>query len=542
MLEEHPQPSSPAVRQPPQGRRAALASIVGHGVALALLTFVGVRSTLPTGESPLILAELVTSLEPSTVPTAPAEEAAPADVALAVEELAPEEPEPPAPAPPAPEPEPRAEQVAENPAPAPAVPSPVETERVPAEEPDAAERFAGVDEPAAAPPAEEPATVADAGPLTSGPTRALEKHEEDAVRSQLSSWTGRLDADEPAPTMTWRDDGQAYTAVLRRIPAADSMGMEALAVELTTERGGERLVTELRMSRLAFSNFGQFVNRWDPNVSLHDDIIDGRFHSNSELAIGRSGRKTPEFRGKVTIAGAGYTTGDGPGFISRSKLFPAGIETRTRRIALPERGAALDAVVTPDNSETFARDTALTFHADGTVSWRDLGASAPAAQRSLGDEPFYLVAADDVDLEVSGIVNGKVLVYSPQRIVITDDLRYAADPREPHADDYLGLVAERTVEIAEPEVTGRGDLEVFASIYARQSFVIRDFNSHRSGTLVVHGSLTAGTLTASEPRYATRVEFDKRLTTMRAPGFPLSDRYELDSTSGAWRVVGDDVN
>jgi hypothetical protein len=534
MLDEHPQPRSPA------GPRGALASLAGHGIALALLIFVGVGSTPPSGESPLIMAELVTSLEPRAVPAAPAEEA-PADIAPAAEEPAPLEPEPLAPESPAPEPpsiEPPTLEIAETPMPAPTEPSPVEAERVPAEEPRADERVTEVEEPATAPPAEEPAAVADAGPpQTVGPTRALERHEEDAVRSQLSSWTGKLDADEPAPTMTWRDDGQTYTAVLRRIPAADSMGMEALAVELTTERGGERLVTELRMSRLAFSNFGQFVNQWDPHVSLHDDVIDGRFHSNSELAIGRSGRKTPEFRGKVTIAGAGYTTGDGPGFISRSKLFPAGIETRTRRIALPERGAALETVVTPDNSETFARDTALTFHADGTVSWRDLGASAPAAQRALGDDPFYLVAADDVDLEVSGIVNGKVLVYSRQRIVITDDVRYAVDPREPHADDYLGLVAERTVEIAEPEITGHGDFEVFASIYARQSFVIRDFNSRRSGTLVVHGSLTAGTLTASEPRFATRVEFDKRLTTMRAPGFPLSDRYELDSTSGAWRVV-----
>ena len=68
-------------------------------------------------------------------------------------------------------------------------------------------------------------------------------------------------------------------------------------------------------------------------------------------------------------------------------------------------------------------------------------------------------------------MNGKVLVYAPQRIVIIDDLRYAVDPRTPHADDYLGLVAERTVEIAEPDVTGPGDLEVFASIYARQRFV-----------------------------------------------------------------------
>jgi hypothetical protein len=138
---------------------------------------------------------------------------------------------------------------------------------------------------------------------------------------------------------------------------------------------------------------------------------------------------------------------------------------------------------------------------------------------------------------VRGTVNGKVLVYSPERIVIVDDLRYASDPRELGADDYLGLVAERTVEIDGPEVTGPGDLEVHASIYARSRFAVRDYRSRRSGTLIIHGSVTAGSVSATEPRFATRIEFDDRLTTMRAPGFPLSDRYELDAVSDEWRVV-----
>jgi hypothetical protein len=343
--------------------------------------------------------------------------------------------------------------------------------------------------------------------------------------------------------LTWRDGGQEYTAVLKRSSAADAMGMERLIVELTTERDGERFATELRMTRLAFSNFGQFVNRWDPDVGLNDDVIDGRFHSNTGLKINRTGRTTPVFGGKVTIAG-GDVVAMSEGFLSthptrlnKRKLFPAGLETHTRRIELPERATALETIAGPDNSQRFARNAALTFHDDGRVSWRELESGGAQASRALGGEPFYLLAEDDVELEVSGTVNGKVLVYTPGRIVVTGDLRYAADPRTPYADDYLGLVAERTVEIAEPDVTGAGDLEIFASIYARQRFVVRDFNSRRSGTLIVHGSLTAGTLSASEPRFATRVEFDDRLTTMRAPGFPLSDRYELDSLSGEWRVV-----
>jgi hypothetical protein len=147
------------------------------------------------------------------------------------------------------------------------------------------------------------------------------------------------------------------------------------------------------------------------------------------------------------------------------------------------------------------------------------------------------VADEGVDLRVRGVVNGKVLVYSPEHILIVDDIRYAADPRDPSTDDYLGLVAERSVEIEEPDVTGPGDLEVHASIYARNRFTVRSYRSRPSGTLIIYGSVTAGSVSATEPRFATRIEFDDRLTTMRAPGFPLSDRYELDAVTDEWRVV-----
>jgi hypothetical protein len=190
-----------------------------------------------------------------------------------------------------------------------------------------------------------------------------------------------------------------------------------------------------------------------------------------------------------------------------------------------------------DRVHRFAHDSLLTFHADGTFDARPLRDAGVGSGGAFGDEPFYLLANEGVTLHVRGTVNGKVLVFSPERIVVVDDVRYADDPREPGAGDYLGLVAERNVEIAEPEVTGTGDLELHASIYARSRFAVRGYRSRRSGTLAIYGSVAAGSLSATEPRFATRIEFDDRLTTMRAPGFPLSDRYELDSMSEEWRVV-----
>jgi hypothetical protein len=205
---------------------------------------------------------------------------------------------------------------------------------------------------------------------------------------------------------------------------------------------------------------------------------------------------------------------------------------------LPPRASALEALeLTDDEVQRFDRDTLVTFYADGSYGWQDVDAGAPETRRSLGSRPHYLIADERVTLLVKGTVNGAVLVYSPESIVIADDLRYAADPRAADADDYVGLVAERDVAIGEPELTGPGDLEVHASIYARRQFAVRSFRSRASGTLKIFGSVTAGSVTATEPRFATKIEFDERLTKMRAPGFPLSDRYELESWSGEWRAA-----
>jgi hypothetical protein len=411
----------------------------------------------------------------------------------------------------------------------------------PAAEPPRVERFAEAPDPAIeAAPADEPApdglSPEDAEP--SAPRRLLARHEERAVRRRLDSWTGTFGPEDSAATLAWRDSGQEYTAVLERVPATDAMGMEQLLVRLTTERDGERLVSDLRMNRIAFSNFAQFIDRWDPEVQIHDDLIDGRFHSNTEIRVSRDRGTQPVFTGKVTVA-AGDVRTDGVGYLNRRAMFPAGIETRVRRIVLPPRAQTFEHGHLPaDRVQRFAHDSLLTFFADGTFEARPLDdGDGDAAGGPFGDEPFYLIANEGVTLHVRGTVNGKVLVYSPERIVVVDDVRYADDPRQPGAGDYLGLVAERTVEIAEPEVTGTGDLELHASIYARNRFAVRGFRSRRSGTLAIYGSVAAGSLSATEPRFATRVEFDDRLTTMRAPGFPLSDRYELESMSGEWRVV-----
>ncbi len=284
----------------PERRGAAAASVALHCVVLAALAFVGIETSGPPAESPLIMAEFMT-VERAAVP-ATTIDVLTTSPAL-VTEPAPSEPSP-APAVPQTEAPPPETPAVVPPRLAEQAPRPAEPTAEPPSQREPLERVADTQESPSVLPAEEPAAVPAASPSELvAPSRAFANHEQRAVRSRLSSWTGRFSPDEAASTLSWRDDGQQYTAVLRQVPSADAMGMQQLAIELTTERDGERLVTELRMNRVAFSNFAQFIDRWDPAVAIHDDPIDGRFHSNSEIRVSRDGRAKPVFNGPSNARG-----------------------------------------------------------------------------------------------------------------------------------------------------------------------------------------------------------------------------------------------
>jgi hypothetical protein len=59
-----------------------------------------------------------------------------------------------------------------------------------------------------------------------------------------------------------------------------------------------------------------------------------------------------------------------------------------------------------------------------------------------------------------------------------------------------------------------------------------------NATLFIYGSLTAGSMSASEPRYATRIEFDPRFEQVRLPGFPMTNHYEIEAWDAHWEHAG----
>jgi hypothetical protein len=371
-------------------------------------------------------------------------------------------------------------------------------------------------------------------PSPSPQTVAIDAAQFEMLDRRVTELAARMELVTDREVVEWRHRGQAYSATLERMPAADNMGMDELKVTVSTEQDGQRLSTQLGMRRLAFSSFAQFVDRWDPNVQIHDDEIDGRFHSNTEIAIGNDDGVQPVFRGKVTT-GQRINTSNSERHVRRDEVFLGGLETGAPRIWLPQRSLPSPDARRDAQVHELTKDARITFYADGSYGWTYVETAEPEKRTLLGSEPHYVVAAEKAIVYVKGIVNGKVLVYSPRRIVIEDDLVYAAHPAfPPDSDDYLGLVSEGSVEIAAPESTGPGDVTVHAAIFAKRSFAVRSYGTRGLATLRVYGSVAAGWITATEPRFRTKLEFDDRLASLRPPSFPLTDRYELAAWDGRW--------
>jgi hypothetical protein len=352
--------------------------------------------------------------------------------------------------------------------------------------------------------------------------------------------------DGTSSEVSWIDEGRQYQAKLTRDPSIGSMELEQVQVDVSTSSSsGARVRTQLTLKRLAFSQFSQIIDRWDPQVQLHDDVVVGRFHSNSPFYIGLDSTATPKFSGKVTTAARGFRVGLNESRRRREEMFEGGLQTFTGRIELPKEARPFFGQPTDGDAHvhSFDEDSYIVFQPGGRYSWRTRSSDTDLVANYPPDEPAYFVGTKGVTLNVKGTIDGKVLVYSPERIVIEGSLMYASDPRsDGDSDDFLGLVSDKYVEIARPYVTGRGDLNIQAAIFARRRFSVRDIDFGRRALLSIYGSLTAGTLSATEPRYATKIEFDPRFDRLRPPGFPATNRFEVAHAPEAWTETEDQAS
>jgi len=369
---------------------------------------------------------------------------------------------------------------------------------------------------------------------------ALSDEQEKMLNRELREWTEELhDMPEKEADVSWKHDGQEYRARVSKLPADEESGIQRMLVEVSTVEDGKRFSTKLQVKRLAFSSFALFVNRWDPDVQLHDDELDGRFHSNSRFHVAYDGRTQPVFHKMVTTSARGVDITRTRGGRQRDEMFQGGLETSVRPIQLPRHFEPFSDRRIGDggNVHHLYEDTRITFRSDGSYASQVIDSTHRGQTDILSAGTNYFIAGEGAAVHVRGIVNGKVLVYSPKRIVIEDDLVYEQDPEiAPGADDMLGLVSDRNVEVAPPDATGPDDLLIHAAIYAKHRFTVRKTRFGQRGLLYLYGSLSAGSLSATEPRYSMKIRFDPRLEEMRPPGFPMTNRYEVESWDADWTV------
>ena len=322
-----------------------------------------------------------------------------------------------------------------------------------------------------------PTTIAMSDAEKAALTRRLERFAEESLEAFREE-------------VSWQQDGRQYSAVLIREPANNGTALEHVIARVSTSNRGKHLTTMVSLRRLALSHFTQMVDFWNPMVQLHDDEIVGRFHSNSQLKLLYDSRTAPKFLGKVTTAARSFDM-ESHGRKRDSDIFRGGRETRTGRIELPESVQPFEwapKVVGARNHE-FTNDTHIRFFRDGSYTWRTRESTESEFNRP-SEHPVYFVAGPQTTLYVQGVVAGTVLIYSPQRIVIEGSLTYARDPRDiPDSADYLGLVSNKFVEVAPPRVTGPGDLEIHAAIFAGRRFVVTNIDHPRSATLRIYGVL-----------------------------------------------------
>jgi len=379
-------------------------------------------------------------------------------------------------------------------------------------------------------------TVAEAEP--EGAAEVMPKIEQVMLTRNMQQVAQELlDTNTTAKTISWQKDGQQYSARLMRQLAADSTGLEQVIAEVTTNKDGKRMKTRLSLKRLAFSHFTQLVNNWDPNIMLHDDVIDGRFHSNSEISLSAMDGIKPKFFGKVTTAAQKVTFNS---FNTRrnNDVFQGGFETKTDRVTLPRDMPDVVKGGEDLNRRSFQEDTLIIFNADGSYVWRLANGEGSLERCEPSEQPQYLIGEKGAKLYVRGTVRGIFTVYSPSDIEIEDDLVYLKDPRQTLISrDFLALISGRDIKIAAGQITGPGDLNVHAALFARRRFFTDAIDHAKPATMFIYGSLTAGTITATEPRYATKLDYDKRFEYLRPASFPMTRRYEVDSWDQDWQEV-----
>jgi hypothetical protein len=142
---------------------------------------------------------------------------------------------------------------------------------------------------------------------------------------------------------------------------------------------------------------------------------------------------------------------------------------------------------------------------------------------------------DGGDVNVSGVLNGRLSIGTNRNIVVVNNITYADDPRtHPASDDMLGLIAEKDVVISQ---NAPYNVEVDASMLALgNSFLVENWwGIPVKGTLTLYGGIIqrergpVGTFSSSTGQklsgYSKDYHYDTRLIDSPPPFYPTTGDY-----------------
>ncbi|MDP2127335.1 MAG: hypothetical protein Q8K97_08140 [Pseudohongiella sp.] len=316
------------------------------------------------------------------------------------------------------------------------------------------------------------------------------------------------------------------------VPVDALTGLQQINVTVTRRINGRPFQLSARLQERALSHYAKFVNRWDDNVMLSNDRIEGRFHANSEVNFEVAAHARPQFAGEVTIASRQSVASR----VRQSTMFANGIRTGTGRIAVPRESLPASWYDSGATVVELGSDARLEFQGSDGVLLTDIG-NNQKTQLQIPAAGLVIIGEGRKRIEVSGTVTGRVLVYSPRQVLITGNLVYADSTAD--SADTLALISDGSIEIAPVSVTGNGDLQIHGALFARQRFSVRRFRDRHQGTLHVYGSLVAGSVSATEPRFYTHIRYDPRFNYSRPPAFPSAGLFDLLEWDQHWGAVND---
>ena len=244
----------------------------------------------------------------------------------------------------------------------------------------------------------------------------------------------------------------------------------------------------------------------------------------------------PYFGGKVTtLNGVDSTSWGG------HPIFNAGIETGVNIPLNKDYSKLREKAENGGKLFTGNGDLHLNFKGDSIMWRRGTNPDTTSLLTDFAPNGAIVLNNSNGTVHVQGIVKGRYTVGSIDttnatrgKVVIDNDIRYNTDPRTtPSSTDMLGVVAHRTITIADNSATMGPNFTVMAALFSYADAVrVENYNSRPLGIMYTYGGWTVQDIAATTNTSITRglsvnIRFDERFRTTAPPYFPTTNSYEI---------------